>query len=155
MTLSRWIDSPIGGLMLRGDGEHLVAVDFDAEPGEDTASDDAVLVEADRQLSTYFAGGLTRFDLPLAAGGTPFQRRVWDLLVTVPFGATTSYGAIAAELGLSPGASRAVGSANGSNPIPVVVPCHRVIGSSGRLTGYAGGLARKQALLDLENPALF
>ncbi|MFY0408088.1 methylated-DNA--[protein]-cysteine S-methyltransferase [Solicola sp. PLA-1-18] len=152
---TRWLDSPIGGLLLRGDGTHLVAIDFDAEPSDAATSDDAVLVEADRQLTAYFAGDLTEFDLPLGAGGTPFQRRVWDLLVTIPFGATTSYGAIAAQLGLPPGASRAVGSANGSNPIPVVVPCHRVIGSSGKLTGYAGGLARKQTLLDLESPALF
>lgn len=109
----------------------------------------AVLVEAARQLSAYFAGELTDFDLPLAPRGTDFQRLVWAQLLGVPFGATTSYGQLATRLG-NPGASRAVGLANGRNPISIVVPCHRVVGSTGALTGYGGGIERKRALLALE-----
>lgn len=100
-------------------------------------------------LDAYFEGRLRRFRLPLAAEGTPFQHAVWDALVRVPFGATTSYAALAAAVGRS-GAARAVGRANAQNPLSIVVPCHRVIGTSGALTGYAGGLARKRALLELE-----
>ncbi len=103
--------------------------------------------------SEYFAGTRREFDLPLRPVGTEFQRRVWDVLATVPWGTTTTYGAIAARLDLPPGASRAVGAANGANPLPVVLPCHRVIGSDGTLTGYAGGLERKALLLRLEGVA--
>ncbi len=103
-----------------------------------------------RQLTEYFAGTRREFDLPLAAAGTPFQRRVWDALCEIPYGETVSYGEIARRLGLPPGASRAVGAANGANPIAIVVPCHRVIGANGTLTGYAGGLAMKRKLLELE-----
>ena len=109
--------------------------------------------QAHRQLSEYFAGTRREFDLPLRPAGTEFQRRVWDVLATVPWGTTTTYGAIAARLDLPPGASRAVGAANGANPLPVVLPCHRVIGSDGTLTGYAGGLDRKALLLRLEGVA--
>ena len=101
---------------------------------------------------TSAASGPT-FDLPLRPGGTPFERRVWDALREIPYGETTSYGALAARIG-EPGAARAVGRANGRNPIPVIVPCHRVIGADGSLTGFGGGIACKRALLDLERGAL-
>jgi methylated-DNA-[protein]-cysteine S-methyltransferase len=107
------------------------------------------LDEVCRQLDAYFAGRRVRFELALCPTGTPFQRGVWAALVRIPVGATTTYGALAASIG-RPGAARAVGSANARNPISIVVPCHRVLGPRGRLTGYAGGLPRKQALLALE-----
>ncbi|MFF6994895.1 methylated-DNA--[protein]-cysteine S-methyltransferase [Streptomyces sp. NPDC008313] len=111
--------------------------------------DDTPFGEATAQLAAYFAGDLKEFDLPLRLDGTPFQRTVWDRLRAIPYGATLTYGELAASLG-SPGASRAVGLANGRNPIGVIVPCHRVVGADGGLTGYGGGLARKQRLLDFE-----
>lgn len=126
---------------------------FDAPPDgspEHEHGGSPVLREAHRQLGEYFAGRLRAFDLPLRPAGTDFQRRVWDVLATIPWGTTTTYGWIADRLGLPPGASRAVGAANGANPIPVVLPCHRVVGADGTLTGYAGGLERKAALLRLE-----
>ncbi|QXJ23064.1 methylated-DNA--[protein]-cysteine S-methyltransferase [Actinomadura graeca] len=101
------------------------------------------------QLGAYFAGDLTEFDLPLNMRGTPFQQRVWAALQEIPYGQTTTYGELAVEIG-KPSASRAVGLANGKNPISVIVPCHRVVGSTGLLTGYGGGLARKRQLLDFE-----
>lgn len=101
------------------------------------------------QLTEYFVGKRREFDLTLSPSGSPFERQVWNELLTVPYGATTSYGAIASQLGLTNGA-RAVGRANGANPIPIVIPCHRVIGTNGELTGYGGGLALKRALLELE-----
>ena len=119
------------------------------------ADDHPVLAEAVRQLTAYFAGELTTFDLPLAPVGTDFQRRVWHQLEQIGYGDTASYGEIAGRLGMTNAASRAVGLANGRNPIPIVVPCHRVIGANGTLTGYAGGLERKQQLLELEQHALF
>ena len=134
-------------------GGALVAIHFDAAADGSVDHEQGgspVLAEARRQLAAYFAGDLRVFDLPLRPAGTEFQRRVWDLLATVPWGRTTTYGTIAARLGLPPGASRAVGAANGANPIPVVLPCHRVIGADGTLTGYAGGLERKALLLRLE-----
>jgi methylated-DNA-[protein]-cysteine S-methyltransferase len=114
-----------------------------------------VLVETARQLAAYFAGDLTAFDLPLAPVGSDFQQRVWKELQLIEYGETASYGEIAMRLGKTNAASRAVGLANGSNPIPIVIPCHRVIGANGTLTGYAGGLERKQQLLELEQDALF
>ena len=153
MTRSVVTASPIGRLELVELGGALVAIHFDAAPDLSVGHEQGrspVLTEACRQLAAYFAGDLRVFDLPLRPAGTDFQRRVWDLLATVPWGRTTTYGAIAARLGLPPGASRAVGAANGANPIPVVLPCHRVIGSDGTLTGYAGGLERKALLLRLE-----
>jgi methylated-DNA-[protein]-cysteine S-methyltransferase len=119
--------------------------------------DDAhpLLVEAVRQLRAYFARELKEFDLPLEPAGTEFQHRVWEQLRRIGYGETVSYGEIARRLGMSPAASRAVGLANGRNPIPIVVPCHRVVGAGGTLTGYAGGVERKQTLLDLEQDALF
>lgn len=118
-------------------------------PGDPAA---APFAAAARQLDAYFAGELTSFDLPLALAGTPFQRRVWAALREIPYGQTVTYGQLAARLG-SPAASRAVGLANGKNPVSIVVPCHRVIGSDGSLTGYGGGLERKRFLLDLEGGA--
>lgn len=149
------MESPVGALRLVSDGAALTHVLFVDEPGNDLAgyADDPVLLEARRQLECYFAGEQQRFELPVSAKGTSFQRRVWAELALIRYGATSSYGAIAARLGMPPGGSRAVGLANGSNPIAIVVPCHRVIGSDGRLTGYAGGLERKQYLLGLESHA--
>lgn len=151
---TRWMDSPIGGLRLHADAGLLTAIDFDAEP-EGARAADPLLDRVEEQLTEYFAGERTDFDLPLASDGTEFQRKVWGELRRIPFGETASYGEIAARLGYAPGISRAVGAANGANPIPVVVPCHRVIGSNGDLTGYAGGLERKRTLLALERPGLF
>ncbi len=163
MTNSMLMESPVGTMRLESDGEALTHAEFVAEdvlPEQLEGEPDPVLVEASRQLEAYFAGELHVFDLPLAAHGTDFQTRVWAELVKIPFGETTSYGAIAARLGKPPGASRAVGLANGANPIAIVVPCHRVIGSNGSLIGYAGGLDRKRYLLGFESstpaqPGLF
>lgn len=116
---------------------------------------DPVLTEAARQLRAYFARELKEFDLPLRPGGTPFQERVWAQLRLIGYGETASYGEIAARLGLNRGASRAVGAANGRNPIGIVIPCHRVVGAAGSLSGYAGGVERKQLLLRLEQDGLF
>jgi methylated-DNA-[protein]-cysteine S-methyltransferase len=151
------LDSPVGPLALTAAEGALVGVHFDgdhhagaADPGPD--GDVAVLAEAARQLDEYFAGGRTIFDLPLAPVGTPFQLEVWQALRAIPYGVTCSYGELAARIG-RPAASRAVGLANGRNPLSIVVPCHRVIGSTGTLTGYGGGLERKRWLLDLERGA--
>ena len=141
------MDTPIGTLWLDADGAGLSSIAFDGPVG--SHSDDPLLREAASQLRAYFAGALTRFDLPLSPRGTEFQRRVWDAVARVPYGTTTTYSAVAAALA-RPTACRAVGAANGRNPLPIVVPCHRVIGASGALTGYGGGLERKRALLDLE-----
>ncbi|OBK12616.1 methylated-DNA--[protein]-cysteine S-methyltransferase [Mycobacterium asiaticum] len=153
MIKYRTIDSPIGPLTLAGrDGvlTNLRMVDQTYEPSRTgwTRDDDA-FAEAVRQLDAYFAGELTDFDVELDLGGTPFQQRVWNALLTIPYGETRSYGEIAQQIN-APGAARAVGLANGHNPIAIVVPCHRVIGASGKLTGYGGGLDRKQTLLALE-----
>ncbi len=124
-----------------------------APPGAgEPREDDPVLCEAVRQLTEYFEGQRRSFDLPLDLRGTPFQLRVWKALLNIPYGETRSYGELALKLG-SPGASRAVGAANGSNPVAIVVPCHRVIGTGGGLCGYGGGLDRKKSLLDLESGA--
>jgi methylated-DNA-[protein]-cysteine S-methyltransferase len=146
--------TPIGEILLAADDEgltHLLMAPFDppAGPRDD---DDPILTRARAQLTAYFAGELTEFELPLHPAGTEFQRRVWDALTTIPYGRTASYGEIAAAIG-APGAARAVGLANGRNPISIIVPCHRVIGSGGALTGYGGGLDRKRYLLGLETGA--
>jgi methylated-DNA-[protein]-cysteine S-methyltransferase len=151
---TRWMDTPLGGLRLHSQAGLLTAIDFDAEP-KGQRVDDAVLDEAERQLGEYFDGKRTEFDLPLASEGSEFQKKVWAELRRIPYGETATYGEIARRLGYEPVISRAVGVANASNPLPIVVPCHRVIGSDGKLTGYAGGVARKQALLELEQPGLF
>lgn len=151
---TRWIDSPIGGLRLHVSAGLLTAIDFDASP-RGSRVDDPLLDRVEAQLAEYFDGQRVEFDLPLANDGTEFQQKVWGELMRIPFGETASYGEIAARLGYEPVVSRAVGAANGANPIPIVVPCHRVIGSNGTLTGYAGGLERKRILLALEQPGLF
>jgi methylated-DNA-[protein]-cysteine S-methyltransferase len=117
--------------------------------------DDPLLVETARQLEEYFAGTRREFDLPLGPVGTPFQLQVWAGLRTIPYGQTWSYGELATAIGKGPLASRAVGLANGANPLSIIVPCHRVIGADGSLTGFGGGLERKRILLDLEQPSLF
>lgn len=114
-----------------------------------------VLVAAVGQLQEYFAGNRTHFELPLAPEGTPFQRKVWDQLLKIGYGGSASYGEIAGRLGMTGHGARAVGLANGRNPIPIVIPCHRVVGADGSLTGYGGGIERKQVLLDLETDSLF
>jgi methylated-DNA-[protein]-cysteine S-methyltransferase len=158
MTLRELVmDSPVGRLRLVADGDALVAVYMEDHAGapELAASDgrgDALLERARRQLAEWFAGERTVFDLPLRPGGTPFQLEVWRALAEIPFGETRTYGEIAARLG-RPSAARAVGAANGRNPVSIVVPCHRVIGAGGALTGYAGGLERKRWLLGHERAA--
>lgn len=142
------IDSPVGPLRLRADGDSVIGVTFVDSPRE--SSDSPLLRETARQLDAYFAGDLRDFDLQLDPSGTEFQRRVWAALLDVPYGQTASYGEIATGLGLPLSASRAIGLANGSNPIAIVVPCHRIIGANGSLTGYGGGLENKRLLLQLE-----
>ncbi len=139
------LDTPIGPLFVEGDPSAVTAVRFG--PGEEHRAGD--LDAAVEELTAYFAGQLTDFDLPLRADGTPFQQRVWAELRRIPFGETWSYGALAAAVG-NPKAARAVGMANNRNPVSIVVPCHRVIGAGGSLTGYGGGLDRKAWLLDHE-----
>lgn len=145
-------DSPIGPLTLASDGRAIVGIWFAGAKGRPagTAGTDAVLDLLRRELDEYFSGVRRAFSVPLAPVGTPFQRRVWTALRTVRYGTTTSYGVIATQIG-SPAAVRAVGAANGANPIPIVVPCHRIIGANGSLTGFGGGLDRKRFLLDLES----
>jgi methylated-DNA-[protein]-cysteine S-methyltransferase len=145
------VQTPIDRLVVSSDGSAIVGVWMaNAEPDDASWADrrgtDALLDEARRQLVAYFAGRLRAFDLPLAPNGTEFQRRVWTELTTIPFGATISYAQLARRVS-SATAVRAVGAANGRNPIPIIVPCHRVIGSDGSLTGFGGGLSRKQWLL--------
>jgi methylated-DNA-[protein]-cysteine S-methyltransferase len=157
--LSHTVDSPIGALLLLGDGHALTGLwmlDADRHPGR-TREREARLTpsppsfrEVTAQLEAYFAGDLKEFTVPLAPSGTPFQLAVWTELTKIPYGSTASYGDIARALGKRPVAARAVGLANGANPISVIVPCHRVIGSDGSLTGYGGGLDRKELLLRLE-----
>lgn len=155
ITTQVTLPSPIGPLTLVAVDGHLTGLYMDAQrhrppehafgvPGDIA---DEPFASAAGQLAAYFAGQLKAFDLPLAPTGTPFQRRVWSALLTIPYGRTWSYGELARQVG---SASRAVGLANGKNPIAVIIPCHRVIGSDGSLTGYGGGLDRKRYLLDLE-----
>jgi len=148
------MDTPLGGLRLHAHAGLLTAIDFDAQPRGARIAD-VVLDDAERQLSEYFDGARTEFDLPLASEGTEFQKKVWAELRRIPYGETATYGDIAHRLGYEPVIARAVGTANASNPLPIVVPCHRVIGSDGKLTGYAGGIDRKRTLLELEQPGLF
>ena len=175
----RFLDTPVGGLLLGRDGAGLRLIQFSAagadlkvrlydrrsqeSPSLAVGADLQVRLHDQRdedfddvvgQLEEYFAGRRRQFDLPLAPAGTPFQQRVWRALLDVPYGETISYGELASRIG-QPTASRAVGLANGSNPLPIVIPCHRVIGASGKLTGYGGGLPIKQQLLALERGALW
>lgn len=151
MITTLTFDSPLGPVRLDARGDALTAIHLGADPPAPghAGGDAPVLAEARAQLEAYFAGTRRAFDLPLAPDGTPFQRRVWDALVAIPFGETISYGELARRIG-KPHASRAVGVANSKNPIAIVVPCHRVIGADGSLTGYAGGLPIKRWLLDHE-----
>lgn len=158
MTVHAELDSPIGPLTLVArdgalTGLYMQVRGHEPSPaalGEPAGTDaDPVLAEASCQLKAYFAGQLTDFDLPLALDGTEFQQTVWAGLRQIPYGETISYGELATRIG-QPSASRAVGLANGRNPVSIVVPCHRVIGASGSLTGYGGGLDRKRFLLSLE-----
>lgn len=151
------LPSPIGPLALAGTDERLRCIGFPTgkgavTPRADWCRDDGAFAEARRQLCAYFEGRLTRFDLALDPRGTPFQRAVWEELARIPPGETISYGELARRIG-RPSASRAVGAANGANPLPIVVPCHRVIGAAGSLTGFAGGLDTKRWLLALERGA--
>jgi methylated-DNA-[protein]-cysteine S-methyltransferase len=149
-----YIDTPIGPLLAAADAQGLRHIDF---PGRTQGErierswrrSRRLLGSLIEQFAAYFSGELYTFDLPLAAQGTPFRRRVWEELARIPYGQTISYGELARRIG-DPSASRAVGAANGANPLPIVVPCHRVIGSNGALTGFAGGLPIKQWLLDHE-----
>jgi len=158
MTARRELETPLGPLLLVADEQALREIRFlgpnhgvespadpDGEPCERPG--DRVLAETGRQLEQYLAGERREFDLPLGPAGTEFQLRVWRALEAIPYGATTSYGALAGRLGVGPKGARAVGLANGANPLSIVVPCHRVIGADGSLTGYGGGLERKRWLL--------
>ncbi|MEA3076059.1 MAG: methylated-DNA-[protein]-cysteine S-methyltransferase [Actinomycetota bacterium] len=157
MTKTRYrvIDSPVGPLTLAGSDDDVLRhlrMDDQTHPPSDRESwvpDDGAFPKVVEQLEAYFAGELTEFDVAVDLSGTAFQKRVWAALVDIPYGRTASYGEVAAGIG-QPGASRAVGLANGRNPVAIIVPCHRVIGSTGTLTGYGGGLHRKRLLLDLE-----
>jgi methylated-DNA-[protein]-cysteine S-methyltransferase len=154
------IPSPVGELLLAGDGERLQRLHFN-DPGRPARIGDGwepaaePFAELCGQLDEYFAGERREFDVPLdPAGGSEFERRVWAALREIPYGETEAYGELSTRIG-HPGHARAVGAANGRNPIAIVIPCHRVIGADGKLTGYAGGLDRKRALLDLEGLTLF
>lgn len=149
------MDSPIGPMTLTADdgrlsGLYMEVSRYPLDPAERGERDDAVLADAVGQLEEYFAGERTEFDLELSLAGTPFQQRAWKALQDIPYGETESYGELALRIGSPVSASRAVGLANGRNPVSIVVPCHRVIGSGGKLVGYGGGLERKQFLLDFE-----
>lgn len=149
-----YLNSPIGRLLLAGDENALMSVSFETgkhvqQPQAGWRADERPLRETVHQLDEYFAGERRTFDLVLQPQGTPFQQSVWSALLGIPYGQTDSYGAIAKRIG-KPRAVRAVGAANGINPIPIIIPCHRVIGANGSLTGYGGGLPVKQKLLALE-----
>jgi methylated-DNA-[protein]-cysteine S-methyltransferase len=151
------MESPVGKLKLVASDEGLVAILWRLERPSRTRLGELVednhhpiLLKTERQLGEYFAGKRKEFEVPLDMRGTPFQKNVWEALLAIPFGETRSYGQIAKQLG-NPNATRAVGAANGRNPLPIIVPCHRVIGSSGSLTGFGGGLETKAQLLGLES----
>jgi methylated-DNA-[protein]-cysteine S-methyltransferase len=150
------VHSPVGPLTLVGDGAALIGLYFEGHLRTPRLTDRGPRVDVGfdapvQQLGEYFAGTRREFDLDLAPRGSPFEKQVWALLTHIPYGQTRTYGQLAADLG-DPGAAQAVGNANGWNPISIIVPCHRVVGTSGSLTGYAGGLNRKRFLLSLEEP---
>ena len=154
-TRCRRVDSPVGPLTIAGHGDVVTHLRMDDQahppPGQPTWDHDpAAFQDVADQLAAYFAGDLTAFDVAIELHGPAFHRRVWAALLEIPYGETRSYGELARRLG-QPGAARAVGLANGRNPIAIIVPCHRVIGADGSLTGYGGGLPRKRTLLDLES----
>ncbi|MDW3098096.1 MAG: methylated-DNA--[protein]-cysteine S-methyltransferase [Alphaproteobacteria bacterium] len=149
-----YIPSPIGDLLVAGDADSLHLISFPTgsktiRHAEHWQQDDGGFRKVAKQLDAYFAGDLTEFDLPLTLDGTDFQNQIWRNLATIPYGQTASYGEMAKKAG-RPKASRAVGAANGANPLPIVLPCHRVIGSTGALTGFGGGMEAKKFLLKLE-----
>ena len=161
MIVHTTIDSPVGPLSIAASGDALHAIEFrkSSHPANRDGwvdGDNAILRKARRQLDEYFAGKRHAFDLPLAPQGTDFQRKVWTTLASIPYGKTISYAQLASRVG-KPTAMRAVGAANGRNPLPIVLPCHRVIGADGSLTGFGGGLPTKQFLLKMEGalPAEF
>ncbi len=150
-----YLDSPVGPFLIAGDTQGLRFTSFSTghqqrRPQPDWIEDAIPLQAATKQLTAYFSGEAIAFDLPLLPQGTPFQQAVWQALQTIPFGQTCSYVEVARLVG-RPGASRAVGAANAANHLPIVIPCHRVIGANGKLTGFGGGLETKQRLLALEN----
>lgn len=145
----RMMDTPAGRLRIVEEADAIVRIGFGGAPHGAAEGDTPLLREAERQLSEYFTGGRHDFSLPLAPKGTPFQQEVWQVLRTIPYGETRTYAQIAEAVG-RPRACRAVGMANHRNPIGIAIPCHRVLGADGSLTGYAGGLAAKEALLRLE-----
>jgi methylated-DNA-[protein]-cysteine S-methyltransferase len=152
MTYYKKIKSPVGELTLVATDTHLTSVWFDNKPSLKNAEhskDHPILVSAESQLQEYFQGKRQKFDLPLESSGTEFQEKVWKALRKIPFGQTWSYKKLATTIG-NPKACRAVGAANGKNPLSIVVPCHRVIGAQGSLTGFGGGLENKEILLNLE-----
>lgn len=159
---STTVDSPFGQLTLVADAHGLAAILWPEDKGRVALGPlmpqpgHPVLRQAAAQLAEYFAGTRTAFTVPLSFHGTPFQRKVWQALLTIPYGETRTYAEIARQVG-SPDASRAVGAANGKNPISIIAPCHRVVGTGGKLTGFAGGMAAKAHLLNLEQgtPTLF
>ena len=153
-----WLESPVGRLLLAGTDDGLTVLAFErgrqpVQPAADWIPAERPFREAARQLGAYFAGRLREFDLPLRPEGTPFELEVWRELRRIPYGRTTSYGELARRLG-RPSAARAVGLANGRNPLAIVIPCHRVIGANGSLTGYGGGLETKRWLLEHEGARL-
>jgi len=157
-TLYTTIESPIGDLLLLGDGERLSGLHFQRGPRAPTLADswqrdDGAFDAARSQLGEYFAGRRREFDLERAPAGSSLQRRVWNALAAIAFGETITYAELARRIGRA-GAARAVGTANGRNPISIVVPCHRVIGADGSLTGYSGGIERKRTLLELEGASI-
>ena len=146
-----YIDSPVGSLLVAGDGQALHFLSFPTgqksfDPRPNWRHSDAPFTEVRNQLNAYFSGDLRQFDLRLCLSGTVFQNSVWRYLPSIPFGETRSYGQLATALG-RPKASRAVGAANGNNPLPIILPCHRVIGANGALTGFGGGISTKEYLL--------
>ena len=149
-----YCESPVGPILLAGHEGKLHCISFRSgcrsfEPSISWVRDDTVFDEAISQIIAYFAGDLREFDLPLYLAGTQFQRRLWAALREIPYGTTTSYGVLAAQLG-NPKASRAVGAANGANPLPIIIPCHRVVGANRSLTGFGGGVETKKFLLEHE-----
>jgi methylated-DNA-[protein]-cysteine S-methyltransferase len=152
------LDSTVGALLLTSNGDAITGLFMEKHKGgpkpiSDWRRDDELFREAADQLRAYFAGELTEFELPIATGGAPFQQSVWAELRNIPYGSTISYGELARRIG-NPKAPRAVGAANGDNPISIIIPCHRVIGSNGKLTGYGGGIERKKFLLEFEAETL-
>ena len=152
-----YIQTPVGLLLATGTAEGIASISFmknghPASPAAECKRNDAIFDDLRKQVGAYFGGQLRSFDLPLDPRGTPFQRDVWAALLSIPYGATRTYSDIALAVG-RPSAFRAVGAANGANPLPIVVPCHRVIGANGSLTGFGGGMKVKKSLLELESGA--